>query len=166
MTFLEIEALLKTNNAKVAGYLSIAELHTLGIQASVYLANTKGTVTLLYSGLLSNGLGTSEVAESIGANSGGYVRTIGQTDAGRILSSQLYLEAMTKALGGDLLAEKAAKDLIYGARDSAGTRISLGYFDDASARFIQVSGATGSGLPFPIHASSATMFARKQLCFQ
>src|SRR6478752_834633 len=130
---------LQANNAKSSGYLNIDQLRSLASQTSVELAKPPGSETLLYSGGFGARTGplsfdTTLVAENIGANSNGMVRTIGQTDAGKLLSSPEFLDALKKAAG-----EPAAFDILYGAKDSSGNRISVGLFDEASSRFVDAS---------------------------
>jgi hypothetical protein len=70
---------------------------------SVDVAGQKSNaVTLLYSGSMgggTNGLKNWQVAEKIGTDSNGQVRTIGQTELGKFLNSQAFDDTIKRALG-------------------------------------------------------------------
>lgn len=170
MTLTELFAQLISNNAQSSGYLSADQLKSLTASASVDLAKPSRSVTLLYSGasgatLLDASTGqqvavsNTAIAEEIGNSSGGMVRTIGQTDAGKFLSSPEFRTAAMNAFGGDAVL---ADNFIYGARDNAGNRISQGLFDDASARFIDSTGG-GDFRSLTSFAGSDKVFGQTEL---
>ena len=169
MTLTELLAQLEANNAKSSGFLTADQLKSMAASASVDLAKPVGSLTLLYSGgsgvklpdpdtakLVS--VSNTDIAETIGKNSGGMVRTMGQTDVGKLLLSQEFLGAATKFFGTKELADS----FIYGARDSAGNRISQGQFDDASARFIDRTGG-GDFRSLTSFAGSDKVFGQTEL---
>lgn len=99
--------------------------------ANVTSANWKSAV--LYSGASGsnvNGLESSgRVAESLGINSGGKVLTIGQTEAGKVLGSEVFKNALLAATGGNL---DTTNKVMYGVLDSAGNRVQEGMWDNLS----------------------------------
>jgi len=149
---------LDLNNAKTEDYYSLEQLLELARQASVELPRPPGSITLLYSGPIGD-LSSTDIAELLGENSNGLVRTIGQTDAGTLLSSRAFFKALTKALGGD---ERAANEILYGARGSDGNRITTGLFDEASIRFVQETGG-GDFVSLTQNARGDRVFAQSEL---
>lgn len=153
MTLQDVLADLAINNQRSAGFYSLDQLKALVAQMSVETAyNSTARVTLAYSGnLAADGSGPSAtvVAERIGADDPSRIRTIGQTDAAKLLLSEEFIEAVQKSAG----SSSSVNEILYGARDGSRTRITTGLWDDVSRRFI-LAAPQGSEL------RSITPFAR------
>lgn len=100
MTLDEFTAKL-AQNGRDGVYFSKDQLITWLMELSPDVPGSRpGAVTLAYSGPLDptyNGLWSERIAEAIGANSDGYIRTIEQTDIARGLKNDLLKEALLSA---------------------------------------------------------------------
>jgi len=131
---MDIEQLLRdltANNQKTDGtHLDLEALRSLARQASTDVPGAApDATTVLYSNYIGD-VPTEAIAEVIGSTSGGSVRTIGQTEAGKLLSSQEFQDAVLKAANDDRLLQRDA--LGHGTN---------GMWAEASGRF--VDGARG-----------------------
>jgi hypothetical protein len=101
VTLQQIFDLPAENNTKSESYLTVEQLGAIAAEASIDVPGAKpGALTLLYSGPLdANGLTATELAEFIGRIHSGDVRTIDQTDLGKLPESELFERALVKAAG-------------------------------------------------------------------
>jgi hypothetical protein len=115
----------------------IARLGTVSVNVPGASANA---TTLLYSGELGydRALGTDRVqmwqaAEAIGVQSHGQVRTIGQTELGRLMNDPAFRPALYKALGNNL----SLLDELLSGKTVNNIRIEPSLWDIGSKWFVQ-----------------------------
>ena len=142
----------------------LSELKQVVADISVTVPNAaSGAVTLAYSGTLGTGadgksLYAWQLAEGIGQNSNGQVLTIGQTEAGKLLNSRDFENALLEVVGGD----KTLRDAILnGSVDSNGNRLPDGLGDYLSERF--VSAAAGEVRTLTPFADPTRVFSQTEL---
>ena len=137
MKYEDIIADLNKNNAKSSGFYTTEQLLDIFNMASVDVPNVRpDATTLAYSGPLDTGF-TWQIAEPIGAQSSGEIRTMGRTDVSKLLSSRVLEQALLKANNDDPVVVNKILDGEY-ATDQLGNqvRIKPGWTDIMSERFI------------------------------
>lgn len=110
--------------------LSQTELRQIMDKMSATVAGSD--VTLLYSGVASDGTPYFQIAEKIGLDSGGKVATIGQSEVGKLLNNSSFIDAVQN------LADDTGVDIdnLMRGTDGSGKRVNFDSFDDyASAKF-------------------------------
>ncbi|MBC7951621.1 MAG: hypothetical protein H7Z12_07325 [Rhodospirillaceae bacterium] len=160
MTLNEFKAKL-AQNGRDGVFFSKEQLVVWVLELSADIPGSKpNAVTLAYSGPLDpagTGLWSTKVAETIGANSNGYVRTIEQTDIAKGLNSTLFRDALLIAVGGS----NAERELVLIGADVTGTRVSSGLWDEASKLFMSTAdGPVRSLVPF---SSVDRVFAQSEI---
>jgi len=137
MKYEDIIADLKRNNAKSSGFYTTEQLLGIFNKASVEVPNIRpDALTLTYSGPLDTGF-TWQIAEPIGGQSAGEIKTMGRTDVSKLLSSRDLEQALLKANNDDPVVVNKILDGEY-ATDQSGNqvRIKPGWTDIMSERFI------------------------------
>jgi Ca2+-binding RTX toxin-like protein len=139
-------------------YQSVEGLRILVSQVSVKVPGaTSNAITLLYSGSLGNGPAW-QVAEQIGASSGGRILTIGQTPVSKFLNSDAF-KASLRNFAGDLAFDEAYN----GAINADGSR-TTGMWDVASRSFAEA--AVGDVKTLTPFADPGKVFAQTELLAQ
>ena len=112
------------NNAKTdSSHYTVDQLKNLIANTSIDVPGTQtGATTLTYSGRLNDTVSAWKVAELIGKGSNGQIRTIGQTEVGKLLDRPEFKEALLKAAGGndDLVTEILDGTTTKGVRNPDG----------------------------------------------
>jgi Ca2+-binding RTX toxin-like protein len=137
MNYSEIVSNLEKNNVKSTGFYTTEQLLDIFNKASVEVPNTRPeAITLTYSGPLDTGF-TWQIAEPIGSQSAGEIRTIGKTDVSKLLQNSEFKLALLKANSyNDVIVNKIL-DGEY-ATDQSGNKVRIkpGWTDIMSERFV------------------------------
>jgi hypothetical protein len=137
MKYADIVADLQNNNTKSTGFYTTEQLLDIFNTASVEVPNIRpDATTLTYSGPLDTGY-TWQIAEPIGAQSAGEIRTIGKTDVSKLFENDQFKIALLKANNEDPVVVRSLLDGEY-ATDQSGNqvRIKPGWSDIMSERFV------------------------------
>ena len=128
-------------------------------QLSVDVPTTSpDSVTVLYSGFLPNEQNSAEIVNALVAADPGKIRTVGQSEVGKLLSSSQFREALLLALGDDL---SDFNELVSGEDNLRNRTSSNSLWDDASRRF--VSNTTGVVRVVSTDGKLDSVFAKSEL---
>jgi hypothetical protein len=137
MNYSEIVSDLEKNNVKSTGFYTTEQLFDIFNKASVEVPNTRPeAITLTYSGPLDTGF-TWQIAEPIGAQSAGEIRTMGKTDVSKLLQNSEFQLALLKANNYN---DEIVNNILDGeyAFDEFGNKVRIkpGWTDIMSERFV------------------------------
>ena len=146
---------------------TLEQLRGIVAQASINASNAApDAVTLLYSGKLSENLHTGTVAETISnasiSNGNKQVITIIDTDAGKLLKSRAFEDAVERAIQGNPDAANLKNQFFNGVTDANGTRTQPGLWDDVSQRLAQNATGDVRTIVAP-DAASNSVFSQTEL---